>query len=271
MKLKHIYVFLYINFYLLTLGLIQYKFFATYNISFIFICFFLRNVNLLYNIEKSLRNKPQINEPTDEYTLIYNNKINKEIFYNIVKSSLLDSIFITHILTTHNFKSAVWYLEYNPIYFILLSFFYEIILDFWHYVIHRGIHNIPFLYVNFHKYHHKLRFVNVYTTFCMNPIDQFLSIIIPTYITLYIFPFDISKLYFSAFLIYQKYIEISGHCGKKISGNSFTPFMYLPKIFNIHAKVEDHDIHHTLNNCNYSKRFTLWDKVFNTYKQIKLD
>jgi len=129
----------------------------------------------------------------------------------------------------------------------------------------------PFLYVNFHKYHHKMRFVNVYTTFCMNPIDQFLSIIIPIYLTLSIFPFNISELYFSAFLIYQKYIEISGHCGKKISGNSFTPFMYLPKIFNIHAKVEDHDIHHTLNNCNYSKRFTLWDKVFNTYKQIKLD
>jgi sterol desaturase/sphingolipid hydroxylase (fatty acid hydroxylase superfamily) len=42
----------------------------------------------------------------------------------------------------------------------------------------------------------------------------------------------------------------------------------LPKWLNIELYCEDHDIHHSVNNCNYSKRFSLWDKVFGTFKDI---
>lgn len=67
-------------------------------------------------------------------------------------------------------------------------------------------------------------------------------------------------------MIYKIFIEISGHSGKKIKATSFPQFMWLPKIFDIELRTEDHDLHHTLNNCNYSKRFKLWDKIFSTYK-----
>lgn len=40
---------------------------------------------------------------------------------------------------------------------------------------------------------------------------------------------------------------------------------WLPRLFNFQLKVEeDHDLH-----CNYSKRFTLWDKVFGTFVEKK--
>ena len=30
--------------------------------------------------------------------------------------------------------------------------------------------------------------------------------------------------------------------------------------------VEDHDLHHLKGNCNFSKRFSLWDRVFGTFE-----
>jgi sterol desaturase/sphingolipid hydroxylase (fatty acid hydroxylase superfamily) len=67
--------------------------------------------------------------------------------------------------------------------------------------------------------------------------------------------------------VYKIFIEISGHCGKNINSCSFPQFVWLPKLFKIEMYAEDHDAHHRFNNCNYSKRFILWDKLFLTYKK----
>lgn len=65
------------------------------------------------------------------------------------------------------------------------------------------------------------------------------------------------------------FIEISGHIGKRMHPtSSFSQFIWLPKFFNIELYTEDHDLHHSHNNCNYSKRFSLWDKVFGTHKKF---
>jgi sterol desaturase/sphingolipid hydroxylase (fatty acid hydroxylase superfamily) len=68
-------------------------------------------------------------------------------------------------------------------------------------------------------------------------------------------------------IVYKNFIEISGHSGKKLYPTScFSQFKWLPQWLNIELYTEDHDLHHSLNNCNYGKRFSLWDKLFNTYK-----
>ena len=46
--------------------------------------------------------------------------------------------------------------------------------------------------------------------------------------------------------------------------SSFPQCIWLPRLFNIELYTEDHDLHHSRNNCNYSKRFSLWDKIFKT-------
>jgi sterol desaturase/sphingolipid hydroxylase (fatty acid hydroxylase superfamily) len=69
-------------------------------------------------------------------------------------------------------------------------------------------------------------------------------------------------------LIYKIFLEISGHTNKKLFPNgSFPQFIWLPKLLNIQIFTEDHNLHHVLNNCNYGKRFSLWDKLFGTYKR----
>jgi sterol desaturase/sphingolipid hydroxylase (fatty acid hydroxylase superfamily) len=69
-------------------------------------------------------------------------------------------------------------------------------------------------------------------------------------------------------LSYKTFIEISGHSGKKLYPNgSFSQFIWLPRFFNISLYTEDHALHHSSNYCNYSKRFSLWDKQFETYNE----
>jgi sterol desaturase/sphingolipid hydroxylase (fatty acid hydroxylase superfamily) len=67
-------------------------------------------------------------------------------------------------------------------------------------------------------------------------------------------------------MIYKTFIEVSGHLGKSIKGGSFSQFVWLPKWLDIQMHSDDHYEHHVHSTCNFSKRFTLWDKIFGTYK-----
>jgi sterol desaturase/sphingolipid hydroxylase (fatty acid hydroxylase superfamily) len=69
-------------------------------------------------------------------------------------------------------------------------------------------------------------------------------------------------------LSYKTFIEICGHSGKKSYPiGSFSQFIWLPRFFHISLYSEDHALHHSSNFCNYSKRFSLWDKQFETYTE----
>ena len=125
------------------------------------------------------------------------------------------------------------------------------------------------MYRFFHKIHHKHIHPISISLFYHHPLDAFLSISLPNLIVLSILPY-ISFYQFNLILIYKAHIEIIGHCGKKLYPfSSFTQLPWLAKYLNIELYAEDHDLHHSLNNCNYGKRFSLWDKVFNTYKNAR--
>ena len=103
-------------------------------------------------------------------------------------------------------------------------------------------------------------------TFYHNPLDLIITNSIPQIVTLLIFPY-ISHFQFSIILTYKSLIEISGHSSKKLyPSGSFSQFIWLPRLLDISLYTEDHTLHHVLNNYNYSKRFSIWDKIFNTYK-----
>lgn len=67
-------------------------------------------------------------------------------------------------------------------------------------------------------------------------------------------------------LVYKTFIEVSGHTGKQVKSSSFPLCIWLPRIFGIELYTEQHHLHHLNSNCNYSKRFSLWDKMFGTYR-----
>jgi len=153
--------------------------------------------------------------------------------------------------------------------FIPKSFFFEIIFDFFHYWTHRVMHEKKFLYKNFHKKHHKHIKLEPILTFYQDPIDLLLTNSFPMILSLYIFKLflNLSLFELSLIIIYKIIIEIAGHSG--IISNpttSFLQFIWLPKLLNMELYTEDHDKHHTLIYCNYSKRFSLWDKIFGTFK-----
>jgi len=149
--------------------------------------------------------------------------------------------------------------------FIPHCFLYEILFDFWHYWTHRMFH-YPILYRYFHSVHHQESHPSCsnLSAFYQDPVDLMVSNSLPLIISQYCLPFN--QLNFTVFTLYKIFIEITGHTGKLYNASSFTPLVCLPKWFHIELRTEDHDLHHIPGRCNYSKRFKIWDKVFNTYR-----
>lgn len=229
----------------------------------ILLFFILRNYSLVNFIENITNNKNKIN---NDISLIPKEDYKYEFHVNLITSTLIETIthlFIREKMMINNY--VIVNISHELFYFIPISFIFEIIFDFFHYFTHRLLHH-KYFYRFLHKKHHKFKHPLAITTFYQDPFDLIITNSIPTVITLFIIP-KISYLQYNFIIIYKSFIEISGHSGKlSYPTSSFVQFIWLPKMLNIELYTEDHDLHHSLNNCNYSKRFSLWDKVFNTYR-----
>jgi lathosterol oxidase len=182
-----------------------------------------------------------------------------EFHVNVVTTTAVECVTHLFIISTH----VIDYYSNEIIYFIPVSFAFEIIFDFFHYIGHRLVHH-KYLYKYIHKKHHKFKHPIAITTFYQDPFDLLITNSIPTVLTLLIFP--VSTVQFHFIVVYKSFIEIGGHTGTiSYPSCSFPQFIWLPKILHIELYSEDHDLHHSLNNCNYSKRFSLWDKLFGTF------
>jgi len=196
-------------------------------------------------------------------TQIYENakQISPNIIKNLInisKTTILEivSILICNKYTTNN-------IFYDLITFIPKSFIFEIIFDFFHYWTHR-ISHYKYLYY-YHKTHHEhTNNITVFSTYNHNFYDLIITNVLPMYLTSLIVP--LYELQFFIFLIIKTFIEISGHSGKHINNSSFIQCSWIPKLFGIELYSRDHYIHHENFNYNYSKRFIIWDKIFETYK-----
>ena len=229
------------------------------------ISFPCRDFILITIIDFYSKNKPYISngEKREKEKMCKSFKLslyNGQYIKDTLMVSLMDHI-IYKYLDMGNLNSEITIFTF--LYFILYSFYFELLFDLLHYLTHLSFHKITMLYT-FHKYHHIITHPTSISTFSQHPVDYIISNIIPFLITAYIFPVKNSFILLMI-LMYKTYIEIAGHCGKNSRTCSFPQFIPLPKIFGIELYTIDHDNHHTKNNCNYAKRFTLWDKVFGTY------
>jgi hypothetical protein len=180
------------------------------------------------------------------------------------------------MLSTITIKSVTHYLLLNYIdvtrdgysilyLFVVRSFAFELIFDLIHYSLHRFMHKNKTLYQMFHKMHHKHASPSYETTFYIHPGDLFLAYSIP--VTIAWFVINPSRFEFQLITIYLTYQEIGGHLGKKMyPTSSFPQFVWLPRFLGIQLYTEDHDLHHEKFKWNFSKRFTIWDKLFGTYR-----
>jgi lathosterol oxidase len=247
------------NGFLISLGFFQYKIISLDSYLFSFIVFIIRNF-LLINVLDYITNKKQIINKTN---ILPQESYKGEFTFYVIKSTFIETL--TFFLIKNTFISYNYY-YLDIVLFPFISFLYEIIFDLFHYWTHRISHH-RYLYRIGHKTHHKFPHPISILAYYHKPLDLLITNTIPCILTMYLLP-KISLFMYSLILIYKTFIEISGHCGKHLSTGSFVQFIWLAKLLKIELYVDDHDLHHSQNNCNYAKRFSLWDKFFGTYKKL---
>lgn len=261
--------FIFINTLLTSIGFIQYQVIEKLSPVYlwtitIFMTFIARNYALMKFIDHGTKHKSFIQKrvPVRE-------AYQHEFHVNVVSATAIETM--TYAFIRMCFFGAYAVVSVKDILlFIPLSFLFEVIFDFFHYWSHRLVHQ-GLLYKFTHKKHHKYRNPVTIITYYQDPIDLLLTNSLPTLLSLILLPM-FSLFQYHLLLVYKEFIEISGHCGKRLRPtSSFSQCIWLPRVLNIHIYTEDHDLHHSANNCNYSKRFSLWDKMFGTYAQASLE
>lgn len=261
---KSICNYIFINSNLLLMSFIHYYMFNHYKYFAFFILLF-RNYFIINFIDYATKYKKNIHKQITEDSSIHDYSLENHTSH--VQIVLLETI---KVYTFHKYLSINQNYLFDITTFIPISFLYEIVFDFFHYWVHRICHVNNFLYRNIHKKHHKHSNLTSIVTFYQNPLDFILSVIFPEMIALYILQslfFKLSLFQFILILNYKLFSEIAGHSGKYTNSCGFVQFIWLPRFLNIEIRTEDHDLHHKLLLCNYSKRFVIWDKLFNTYTE----
>jgi len=69
---------------------------------------------------------------------------------------------------------------------------------------------------------------------------------------------------------YVMYVEFAGHSGLEINAKEEMFSRWCISLLSnfgcdITMNARQHDLHHQILKCNYSKRLAIWDKIFQTY------
>uniref|UniRef100_A0A6C0ENU1 Fatty acid hydroxylase domain-containing protein n=1 Tax=viral metagenome TaxID=1070528 RepID=A0A6C0ENU1_9ZZZZ len=204
----------------------------------------IRNFTLIYLIDSSP------SEPVDD--IYFTPYVLQGAAVEAATLMLLPKLHTSYILKT-------------LVFFIPVSFGFEVINDFFHYWVHRTMH---MMHDPFHKTHHHFVHVKPIVAFYQNIIDLVLSNSLPFLVTSYIISmaYPLSVLDMALILTYKTFLEVAGHLAVSSNKTScFPQFIWLPRMLGIELYSDDHALHHTNSSCNYSKRFSLWDKVFGTF------
>lgn len=222
-----------------------------------------RNITFSYGIEYLTRHKPFVytkyKEPKERYP--------GEFLWYLFRASMLE-VATTHLMLLDG-SNGSWPTPCGLVAMIPISFAAEIFFDLLHYISHRTFHEVPFLYRNFHKTHHRHQYVRPILAFYQDLTDLIFTNSLPLLGTYYLmrYFFNISQAHIAIMYTYKIFIEVAGHSNKiSYPSASFPQLMWLPETLKISLYSEDHNEHHTNPTCNYAKRFSLWDRVFGTFK-----
>jgi sterol desaturase/sphingolipid hydroxylase (fatty acid hydroxylase superfamily) len=246
--------FAFLNTALFALGALNY---SIYNISPL-LCiplYALKTIALPVILTRIHKNEPYISKPSSDN--LRTRYVLQSTFMDFLTVHLLHNLVRTHESPLLTF-----------LYFIPLSFVYELVFDFFHYVTHRFIHQNPCLYRWIHKTHHQSRHINAYTTLIQHPADLLITNVLPLCLASLLIP--TSSLFIHIYMYYKSVVEVGGHIGRRSKTPCFPQFVWIPLCTGITLYAHDHACHHAFPHTNYSKRFALWDKLFGTYRVTAL-
>jgi Delta7-sterol 5-desaturase len=140
------------------------------------------------------------------------------------------------------------YLAFSIVWFLIFT-------DCLIYFIHRGLHEVDFLYRNVHKPHHKWIMTTPFASHAFHPMDGFLQGL-PYH--LFVFFFPLHKITYLLLYVGVNVWTVSIHdCD----------YIVPDKLDNYINGAAHHTIHHTAFFYNYGQYFTLWDRLFNSHRK----
>ena len=143
-------------------------------------------------------------------------------------------------------------------------FLFELVFDGLFYAAHRLAHT-SWLYPRIHKLHHRhTHDVWLLSSLQMSGADVVLTHTLPVLGALTLVPMaaGVEICIVKTYLLFQ---ELYGHAGVTHRGRNFGPAPFLVQWLGIELRAEDHQRHHIKASCNFSKRFSFFDKVFGTW------
>jgi len=102
---------------------------------------------------------------------------------NVLLSTAVEAV--TQLVITETILDTTG--DSRLLYFILLSFLFEFMLDFFHYCGHRLLHH-AWVYCYFHKKYHHFAHLRPITTFYQDPINLMITVSIPTVLSMMLIP-----------------------------------------------------------------------------------
>ena len=121
-----------------------------------------------------------------------------------------------------------------------------------------------------HKLHHRhTHDLSLLSSLQMSSADVLITHTLPVLGALSMVPFA-SGLELGVAKTYLLFQELYGHAGVQHRGRNFGPAPWLVSWLDIELRAEDHQRHHIQASCNFSKRFSLWDKLLGTFVRTAL-
>lgn len=182
------------------------------------------------------------------------NQVRREIMYTLSSIPLMSFLTVFMFMAEVRGYSKLYdnVSDFGTPYFIASIFLFILFSDMLIYFIHRGLHDVKFLY-RLHKPHHTWIITTPFASHAFHPLDGFAQGF-PYHLFPFFFPFH-KYLYLGMFIIVQLWTVSIHDC------NFLTP-AWLENYVN---GAEHHTLHHTRYSYNYGQYFTFWDRLFGTH------
>ncbi|KAG5927021.1 hypothetical protein E4U42_002704 [Claviceps africana] len=146
---------------------------------------------------------------------------------------------------------------------------YAVVLDFWFYLYHRCMHDVPFLW-RFHRTHHLTKHPNPMLAAYADEEQELFDMLVIPLLAWSTFWLAGHPLGFYEWWICQQYVvyaEVGGHSGLRLHLCAPSTLHPLLAALGMELCVEDHDMHHRngwRRSRNYGKQTRVWDRLFGT-------
>lgn len=146
---------------------------------------------------------------------------------------------------------------------------YPIMVDFWFYIYHRLMHDVPWLW-QYHRTHHLTKHPNTLLSLYADGWQEAFDIfVIPVLAWSSVRFMGMPMGFYETWICYEYtiFVELFGHSGLRVAGSPATTFSFLLKFLNLELVLEDHDLHHRTGwkkSHNYGKQSRIWDTLFGT-------